>query len=140
MLGEHRDDHSWVFRALAFMNGRRVRRHQHIEFSKCVSDRSAVEARNDLTRVGVNLVDGADIAVVDLLVVIVLNLHHLIAGSKGPAKPLDLPTTGGSACGLRLHGQSSRASTTTVHRTQHLDVAKWGEVQTAWGSVSSPTR
>jgi hypothetical protein len=24
MLGEHQDDHSWLFRALAFMNGRRV--------------------------------------------------------------------------------------------------------------------
>src|ERR1700730_5380436 len=125
MLGEHRDDHSWVFRALAFMNGRRVRRHQHIEFSKCVSDRSAVEARNDLTRVGVNLVDGADIAVVDLLVVIVLNLHPLIAGSKGPAKPLDLPTTGGIERGLQLNVQLSRAYTNTVHRAPHLDVSEW---------------
>src|SRR6516225_6052355 len=63
MLGEHRDDHSRVFRALAFMNGRRVRGHQHVELSKSVSDGSALEDRNDLTRSGIDLVDGADIAV-----------------------------------------------------------------------------
>src|SRR5271166_873071 len=94
MLGEHRDDYSWVFRALAFMNGRCVCGHQHVEFSKSVSDRSAVEARDDLTRIGIDVVDGADIAVVDLLVVVVLDLHHLIAERKGPAKPLDLPIAG----------------------------------------------
>src|SRR5215831_17208724 len=82
MLGEHRDDHSRVFRALAFMNGRRVRGHQHVELSKSVSDGSALEDRNDLTRSGIDVVDGADIAVVDLLVVVVLDLHHLIAGRK----------------------------------------------------------
>src|SRR6202048_1659289 len=98
------------------MNGRRVRGYQHVEFSKSVSDRSAVEARYDLTRVGIDVVDGADIAVVDLLVVVVLDLHHLVAGGKGPAKPLDLPIAGGIERCLQLDVQRARAHSTPVHR------------------------
>ena len=73
------------------MNGRRVCGHQHVEFSKSVSNRSAVKARNYLATIGIDVVDGTNITVVNLLVVVVLDLHHLIAGRKGPAKPLDLP-------------------------------------------------
>ena len=40
----------------------------HVEFSKSVSDRPAVKARNDLARIGVDGVDVADIAVLDLVV------------------------------------------------------------------------
>ena len=32
MLSEHWDDHRWIFGALAFVNGRRVSGHQHVEF------------------------------------------------------------------------------------------------------------
>jgi hypothetical protein len=40
----------------------------HVEFSKSVSDGPAVKARNDLARIGVDVVDVADIAVLDLVV------------------------------------------------------------------------
>ena len=73
--------------------------------SKSVSDRSAVEARDKLDHIGIDVVDSADIAVVDLLVVVVLDLHHLIARGKGPAKPLDLPIAGGIERGLQFNVQ-----------------------------------
>jgi hypothetical protein len=41
------------------MNGGRVCGHEHVEFSESVNDGSAVEARNDLTRIEVNIIDVA---------------------------------------------------------------------------------
>src|SRR5262249_61571435 len=101
------------------MNGHRVCGHQHVEFSKSVSDGSAIETRNDLTRVGVNIVDVADITVVDLLVVIVLDLHHLVAAAESPAEPLDLPITGGIERCLQLDVQLARAHATSVAWAPH---------------------
>jgi hypothetical protein len=50
----------------------------------------------DLSRlIGVDVVDIADIAVVDLLVVIVFDLHDLVAGSKGLSEPLHFAIAGG---------------------------------------------
>ena len=45
VLSEHRDYHGGIFRSLALVNGRRVGRHQHVEFAKAISDRAAVEAQ-----------------------------------------------------------------------------------------------
>src|SRR5205823_12225410 len=74
-------------------------------------------SHNDLVRVGVNIVDVADITVVDLLVVVVLDLHHLVAGGKGPAEPLDLAIAGGIERCLQLDVQRPRAYAAPVHRT-----------------------
>src|SRR5262249_35398882 len=86
MLSEHWDDYSGIFRSLAFVNGRRVGRHHHIEFTESVFDGSAVEANSYFPSIGVDIVNGADVAVVNLLVVVVLDLHHLVAGGKSPAE------------------------------------------------------
>ena len=43
---------------------------------------------------GSTSIDIADVAVIDLLVVVVLDLHHLVAGGEGPAEPLDLALAG----------------------------------------------
>jgi hypothetical protein len=67
MLGEHRDYHGGIFRSLALVNGRRVGRHQHVEFAKAISDRAAVESHSNLTNLGINAMDGADVAVVTSL-------------------------------------------------------------------------
>ena len=82
------------------MDGRGIGRHQHVEFPKSVSDGPTVKARNDLARVGVDVVDIADIAVINLLVVIVLDLHDLVAGGERPPEPLHLAITGGIERGL----------------------------------------
>jgi hypothetical protein len=62
MLSEHRDDYCRIFRSLALVNGRRVGRYQHVEFPKSIGYGSTVKAYNDLTRVGINIVDVADVA------------------------------------------------------------------------------
>ena len=86
MLREHRNDDGGILRSLALVNGRRVGWHQHVEFAKSIGDGSTVKAYNDLTSGGINIVDVAYVAVVNLLLVVVLDLHHLVARSKGPAK------------------------------------------------------
>jgi len=73
------------------VTGRRVGRHHHIEFTESVLDGSAVEANSNVPRIDVDIIDGADVAVVNLLVVVVLDLHHLVAGCESPA---ELPRTG----------------------------------------------
>ena len=80
---------------MAFVNGRRVGRHQHIELTESVFDRSAVEGHLELARIGVEITDGADVSVLDLFLIVILNLHYLIAGSEGPAEPLDPAVAGG---------------------------------------------
>jgi hypothetical protein len=57
MLCEHRDDHDGIFRALAFVDGRGIGRHQHVEFPKSIGDGATVEARDDLTGIRVDMVD-----------------------------------------------------------------------------------
>ena len=72
----------------------RVGRHQRIELAEPVGDAAAVESGRELSRVGVDIVDVTDVAVVDLLVVVVLDLHDFVAWSEGPAKSLDLALAG----------------------------------------------
>src|SRR6266496_6444535 len=55
---------------------------EHVEFAKSVSDGPTVKARNDLARIGVDVIDIADIAVIDLLVIVVFDLHDLVAGRE----------------------------------------------------------
>src|SRR5262249_52708740 len=123
MLSEHWDDYSGIFRSLAFVNGRRVGRHHHIEFTESVFDGSAVEANSYFPSIGVDIVNGADVAVVNLLVVVVLDLHHLVAGGKSPAEAFNLAVAGGIERCLQFDVQRARTNTTPIHRTQHLDVA-----------------
>ena len=66
-----------------------------------VTDRPS-KTGDELARIGIDVVDGTNVAVVDLLFVVVLDLHHLVAGSKRPTKPLDLAVAGGIECGLQL--------------------------------------
>jgi hypothetical protein len=51
--------------------------------------KAAVESHSNLTNLGINAIDGANVAVVNLFVVVVLDLHHLVASRKGPAKSLN---------------------------------------------------
>src|SRR6267378_2644633 len=95
VLGHHRDDDGGVLRALAFVNRRSIGRHQRVECAKAVSNGTAVKAGRKLARLRVYIVDVADVAVINLLVVIVLDLHDLVAGCEGPAEAFDLALAGG---------------------------------------------
>src|SRR5204862_7367651 len=102
VLREDWDDHGSVFRALALVDGRRIGRHQHVKFSKSISNGPTIKARNDLTSIGVDIVDVPDVAVVDLLSVAVLDLHDLLAGGEGPSEPLHFSFASGGEGGLQL--------------------------------------
>src|SRR5258707_3915763 len=91
--------HDWnyrgrVFRALALVNGRRIGRYQGVEFTESIGDGLGVEARGEFTGVGIDSADIADVAIVDVLVVVVLNLHDLVTRSVGPAEPLAFQVAG----------------------------------------------
>src|SRR5260221_63681 len=77
----------------------------------------AIKHGYELARIRIDVVDGANITVVDLLFVVVLDLHHLVGGSKRPTKPLDLAIAGGIECGLQLDVQRPCAGAAAVHRT-----------------------
>ena len=67
MLGEDGDHDCRIFGALTLVNGRRIGRHQGIEFAKAVGDGAAIEAGNQLAGIRVDIVDVADVAIIDLV-------------------------------------------------------------------------
>src|SRR4051794_26267666 len=76
-------------------NGCRVGGHQHIEFAKSVGDGSAIEVGGALALGGIDIIDIANVGVVDVLVVVVLDLHDLVAGRKCPSESFDLSISDG---------------------------------------------
>ena len=98
MLGHDRNDDGRVFRTLAFMDRHRIGRNECIEFAESVLDYSTVEANAKLARSYIDIIDIADVAVVDLLLLVVLDLHHLVAGRKGPTESLHPPITSRVQC------------------------------------------
>src|SRR5215510_9646414 len=65
----------------------------------------------------------AQIAVVDVLVVIVLDLHDLVARTERPAKALNAGVAWRIQDVLKLDIQGAGTETAAVHRAEHLDVA-----------------
>jgi hypothetical protein len=122
MLGECRDDNGGIFGALALMNRRRIGRHQRVELAESVGHGPAVEAGGEFARVCIDIYDVADIAVVDLLLVVVFDLHDLIAGCEGPAEPFDFPLPSRIERSLQVDVERARTDATAVHRAQHLNL------------------
>src|SRR6516164_1980218 len=94
VLSAERDHDGRVFRTLALVNRRRVGQHQLIEFAKAVGEISAIEVDGELAFLHVDARHDAEVAVVDLLVIVVLDLHDLISRTEGPAETLDADLTG----------------------------------------------
>src|SRR5215470_2594545 len=123
MLSHDRNDHGRVFRALALVDGRRIGRDQGVEFTEPVSHGTAIETRGEFTGVCIDSVDIADVAVIDVLVVVVLNLHDLVTCSEGPAEPLDFLFAGGIESGLKFDVERASADTAAIHRAENLNIA-----------------
>ena len=104
------------------MDGRGVGRHQRVQLAEAVGGGTALEAGGDLAHLGVHVLDAADVAVVDLPVVVVLDLHHLVAGGEGPAEALHLALAGRVQGRLELDVEGARADPAPVHGAEHLDV------------------
>jgi hypothetical protein len=93
MLHGQRDHNSGIFGALAFVDRRGISEHEFVEFAKAVNHLAALEVDGNLALLHSDTRHDAEVAVVNLLVVVVLNLHHLIAGAESPAKALDADLT-----------------------------------------------
>ena len=80
-----------------------IDRNQHVELTKSVGDGSDVETSDKFSRIRIDIVDVADVAFINVLVVVVFDLHHLIAGREGPAEAIALrrdPLTGEDHCSM----------------------------------------
>ena len=65
----------------------------------------------------------AEIAVVDVLVVVVLDLHDLVARAECPAEALDADLARWVQRVLQLDIERAGTEAAAVHRAEHLDVA-----------------
>src|SRR5262245_18495033 len=116
---------------LAFVDRGGIGRNQHVKLTKSVGDGSAVETSDKFSRIRIDIVDIPDVAVIDLLVVIVLDLHHLIARREGPAEALDLTLARRVQRGLQFDVERAGADTAAIHWTENLDVADGVEAEAA---------
>src|ERR1700732_494316 len=89
MLGRQRDNDGSVFRSLALVDRCRVGQHQLVQLADTVDHLPALEIDRQFALLQVEARDDTKVAVVDLLVVVVLDLHALVAETEGPAEPLD---------------------------------------------------
>jgi hypothetical protein len=69
---------------------------------------------------------------VDLLVVVILDLHDLVAGTEGPAEPLDADLARRVQRVLQLDVERASAEAAPVHRAEHLDVAYRVKPEALW--------
>jgi hypothetical protein len=76
--------------------------------------------------------DDAEVAVVDLLVVIVLDLHDFVARTEGPAEPFDADLARRVQRVVQLDIERACPEAATVHRAQHLNVSYRVEPEALW--------
>src|SRR5262252_7791428 len=131
MLSTEGDYDGWIFRALALVNRRRVGEHQLIQVAKPVDDLSAVKLDADFAFLHVDARHHAEVAIVDILVVIVLDLHDLVTRAEGPAKPLYADLARRVQGVLQLDVQRASAEAAPVHRAQHLNATDGVEPKTS---------
>src|SRR5262252_2105019 len=122
MLSTEGDYDGWIFRALALVNRRCIGEHQLIQVAKPVDDLSTVKLDADFAFLHVDARHHAEVAIVDILVVIVLDLHDLVARTEGPAEPLDADLARRVQRVLQLDVERAGTETTPVHWTENLDV------------------
>ena len=88
VLRRHRDHHRRVFGALALVDRRGIGQHQFVQFAETVADLPAVEVGDQLALGRVDAPHDPKVAVVDIAIVVVLDLHDLVARTEGPAEAL----------------------------------------------------
>src|ERR1700733_427900 len=121
MLGPPRDLPRRGFLGLALVDGWGIGQHQLIELTEAIAHRSAVKRDHKLAFLQIDPLHDAKITVVDLTIVVVLDLHDLVAWTEGPAKTLDVRLAGWIERLLQLDVQRACAKPAAVHRAQHLN-------------------
>ena len=82
VLGYAGKHHNRIFRSLGFADGCRVTQHQFIQLAKCVGYDVLIEGRCEFLLFSINVGHKSDVAVIDVLVVVVLDLHDLLGDLK----------------------------------------------------------
>ena len=124
VLGRERHDDGGIFGALRLVDRRRVGRARAGRAPRRRRRSRGLEVDDELAGLESTDTTTADVAVVDLLVVVVLDLHHLVAGREGPSR-----SARGAASPVRVERRLQRqvqrlgAGGAAIHRAQHLDVA-----------------
>ena len=101
---------------------RRGERHP-VEFVRSVEHLAAVDVDGHVAEFRVDRVHEPDVAVVDVLVVVVLDLHDLVADGEGRPEPHHRLGRPRVEHALQFEIQRPRPERAAVHRAQHLHVA-----------------
>jgi hypothetical protein len=87
VLHGYRDHHGWELGALRLVDGDRVGQRGLVQLAEIVGHQSIVVANEELMLNGIDLLNGSDVAVEDLLLVVVFSLNNLVANLEPPSKP-----------------------------------------------------
>ena len=128
MLGQDRNHHGGVFGTLGFVDGDRVGVDEFVQFREVVGDLPAVEGNQHLLPLHVDANDPADVAVVDLLVIVVRNLHHLVADPVEPPHPAH-PLVAWVQRLLEFDVEVLASDDPPVHRREDLDIVEGIETE-----------
>lgn len=121
MLNEHRDYHHRILRALRFVHGDGIGKDNLIEIREIIGHLPAIKDDADLLGFGIDFQDTPDVSIEDFLVVIVFDLHDLVANTKFP-RPSRNALPGWIESVLQLDVQIPGADRPFVHGCEHLDV------------------
>src|ERR1700719_1866329 len=113
------------------MDCRRVSEDDPVEFAERIGDRPSVESDRHLAEFEIDGSNEADVSVVDLFVIVILDLHDLVADGKGRPEFLDLWFSSRIESPLQFDVQRTGAEPAAVHRAEHLDVAHGIEAEAA---------
>src|SRR3977135_3031851 len=94
-------------------------------------DRPSVESDRHLAEFEIDGFDEADVAVVDLFVIVIFDLDDLVADGKGNPEFLDLWFSSRIESPLQFDIQRTGSEPAAVHRAEHLDVAHGIEAEAA---------
>jgi hypothetical protein len=103
----------------------RIGQHQLVQLADAIDHLPALEIDRQFALLQVEARDDTQVAVVDFLVVVVLDLHDLVAEAEGPTEPFDTDLARRVQRFLQLDIERASAKTAAVHWAQHLDVADW---------------
>ena len=88
MLHEQRQDHGGILGPLGFMDRNGVGKDDFLQIGIIVDDLAPVKSQRGLLKLIVKPDDPADIAVVNLPIIIVADLHDLVPDTVTPPTPL----------------------------------------------------
>src|SRR5215470_9121290 len=137
VLSDDRYDDRRILGTLRLVNRVGVGQHDLVELSEWINHRTSIDFDGELTLRVVDVCDEADVAVESVPVVVVLDLHDLVADTVGEAEALDGWLIGGAGIesGLQRQVQGACASPAPMHRAEHLHISDRIETEAGWDAL-----